>query len=169
MRPEMIKTLVEKLAKYYGCQVTAVDYEFWLMAFDCDITEDEFKSAARSLIRSEARFMPKAGDLYQSVMKSREDARLQGLPTVAAGVAEIRDSLGEYDRAPKYSHPVLDRAVQLLGYWNLGHMPSDEVQRAIGTAYGEIRKNFIAGKEPEVDQTLIDWKRVREIGEGNGR
>lgn len=167
MRTEMIKILVEKLAKYYNYIITEVDYEFWIDVFG-EVTEWEFKTAARQFLKGDAIYMPKAGQVYQIVAMARADAMNEGLPTVAAGVSEIRDSLGEYERAPKYSHPLLDKTVELLGYWHLGHIDSRLVSDTIGKAYGELRKNFMAGREPIVEHALLDWKRVREIGEENG-
>lgn len=169
MKPEVVKLLVEKLAEYYNHNISAVDYEFWLVVFD-DVTEQEFKRATIEFIKTGAQYFPKAGQIHQIIMKYREVERLKGLPLVSEGIAEIRASLDtSYDHPPKYSHPLLDKTVKLLGYWNLCCANSSELSRMIGTTYGELRKSYVAGDQfVNNDQHLLDWNAIRQIGEDHG-
>lgn len=171
MRPELIQELVKKLAKYYNYEVSEVDYEFWFDVF-YDCSEEEFKHAGREFIKTGAKFMPKAGELYQIVAKERDAKRLKYMPVVQEVVSEIRGSLNSYAPMPKYSHPLIDDLVRRLGYQRLCENTSAENQRLITFAAKEMIEHEIdSGSDQytaEAESRAIASEQ-KKIGNGGGK
>lgn len=148
MRQEMIQQLLEKLAKYFHYEVSEVDVEMWVLVFQ-DVTEEEFKNAGRAFIKTDAKFMPKAGELYRLVHKEREKRRTKLIPEVGDAVAEVRASIRNYGSKPEYSHPIIDELVNRVGYRRLCENTCEENQRLLTWTFKEMRDNYIDSDREE--------------------
>jgi len=172
MRPELIQELVKKLAKYYNYEVSEVDYEFWFDVFN-DCSEEEFKNAGREFIKTGAKFMPKAGELYQIVAKKRNARRLEHLPEASDVMSEIMGSLHPYERCPsKYSHPIVDELVRRHGYTRMCEQPSATTRKELTWAIKEALDNYRDSDRDdyteEAEKRLLERqaKEAKRLGDG---
>lgn len=163
--PNTIKSILDKLAQYYRYELSNADVEFWLIVFSAGVDEAELMDAVLEIVKSPTRYMPKAGEVYDIIRKSRYKAQIGTLPSVVAAVSEIRASLGEHSTQPKYSHPLIDKVVTMLGYRALGELDTKELSKTLGMAYGELRNELISGKtEFDKDTDIaIDWRNLKKI------
>lgn len=139
----------------------------WMKAFS-GVSDEEFMSAYSEFIdNQENTFLPAPGQIKRLVIKQRLAKRIAGLPTVTEAVAEIREKAAGRMLKP-WSHELVKKTAEKLGLSRLGHMDSSKVAEVIGMAYGEMRKDFIAGGQEDIKPLdLLSAGTLGEIGDGN--
>lgn len=139
----------------------------WMKIFS-NVTDEEFMKAYSEFIdNQENTFLPAPGQIKRLVIKQRLAKRLAGLPTVTEAVAEIREKAAGRMLKP-WSHDLVKKTAEKLGLSRLGHMDSSKVADVIGMAYGEMRKDFIAGGQEDIKPfDLLSAGTLGEIGDGS--
>ena len=158
MTEEVLKLALKKLGEQYATIPTATNVEFWMMVFD-DATDEEFRDALRLFLKSDdAKYkLPHPGQVYHYITKAREQQLVEGLPTVSDALLEVRQTLNRYEGQPKYSHPLITRAVAAIGYYRLCDMNSDDISREFRVTYGELRKHHL--DKPVNEHPMVEGRR----------
>lgn len=157
MTTETLTTAFELFADEYAVTLTPAKAELWLMVFE-DTTDDEFNRALKAYMQSaDSKWMPHPGQVYHFIAKAREQQLVEGLPSVSDALLEVRQTLNRYEGQPKYSHPLIARAVAAIGYYRLCDMSSDDISREFRVTYGELRKHHL--DKPVNEQPVVEGRR----------
>lgn len=161
MTADTLATAFEMFGEEYGVTLTPAKAELWLMVFE-DATDDEFRHALKAFLQTaDAKWMPKAGQVYAFITKNRQQAQIEGIPTVADALLEVRGTLNRYEGQPIYSHPIIAKAVATIGYYRLCEMTSEDISREFRVTYGELRKHIL-------DKPIEEWPMVEGRRSGMG-
>ena len=167
MKTEILISAIEALAVLCNKPFHEKAPIEWLRVFS-NVTDEEFLSAYAEFVDTqENSFLPVPGQIKRLIIKQRLAKRIAGLPTVTEAVAEIREKAAGRMLKP-WSHELVKKTAEKLGLSRLGHMDSSKVAEVIGMAYGEMRKDFIAGNQDDVKPfDLLSGGTLAEIGDGN--
>ncbi len=144
----------------YGAEYSQKQQTMWRVQIERhDITDDEFDAALdKFLMTKESNFMPRTpGAVLHYVVEAREHAQIEGVPTVADALWEVRETLNRYQGQPKYSHPIIAKAVATIGYYRLCEMTSEDISREFRVTYGELRKHVL--DKPIEERPMVEGRR----------
>lgn len=157
MTAEILTNAFEMFAEEYAVAMTPAKAELWLMVFE-DATDDEFKRALKLFLQTaDAKWMPRPGQVYAFITKNRQQAQIEGVPTVADALLEVRETLNRYEGQPKYSHSLIAKAVAAIGYYRLCEMSSEDISREFRVTFGELRKHHL--DRPIDEMPMIEGRR----------
>lgn len=157
MNADTLANAFELFADEYAVTLTPAKAELWLMVFE-DASDDEFRKALKTFMQSaDAKWMPHPGQVYHFITKAREHAQIESVPTVADALREVRETLNRYEGKPKYSHPIIAKAVATIGYYRLCEMTSEDISREFRVTYGELRKHVL--DKPIEERPMVEGRR----------
>lgn len=153
MNEAVMTAILEELCVQYGKMFNATAVKFWLIVWQ-GVSEQDFMSALHAYLRSDrAGFFPQPGEVYQHYIKAQQ----VNLPSVSDALLEVRQTLNRYEGQPKYSHPLITRAVAAIGYYRLCDMSSDDISREFRVTYGELRKHHL--DKPVNEHPMVEGRR----------
>ncbi len=154
----------------YGAEYSAKQQTMWRVQIERhNISDAEFDAALdKFLMTKESNFMPRTpGAVLCYVVDARQQAKIEGLPTVTEAAIEVRRKLDAYGPMPEYSHPLIRLAVESIGYSSLVRYDSVKLQEIFGYRYGELRKNYLEGGGEAIMQRIEAGKKPKQLTGGN--